>query len=72
MSKKDQYLLRLLDENIDMHNHVAVYRTVLDRHGLLNEANELLHKIMPDSYDINGKEIQSEQEQNSQKEKSSS
>lgn len=68
MSKKDAYLLRLLDENIDMHNHVAVYRTVLDRHGLLNEANELLHKIMPDSYDINGKEIQNEQEQNSQKE----
>lgn len=72
MSKKDQYLLRLLDENIDMHNHLAVYRATLEKHGLLDEANELLHSILPDSYDINGKEIQSEQEQNSQKEKGSS
>ena len=72
MSKKDQYLLRLLDENIDMHNHIVVYRAVLERHGLLNEAHELLHSIVPDSYDINGKEIQNEQEQNSQEEKSSS
>lgn len=71
MSKKD-HLLRLLEENMDMHNHTVVYRAVLEKHGLLNEANELLHSIMPDSYDINGKEIQNEQEQNSQEEKSSS
>ena len=72
MSKKDAYLLRLLGENLDMHNHLIAYRTILEKHELLDEANELLHRIIPDSYDTNGKEIQNEQEQNSQKEAYSS
>lgn len=72
MSKKDAYLLRLLGENLDMHNCLVAYRTTLEKHRLLDEANKLLHSIMPDSYDINGKEIWNEQEQNSQKEVHSS
>lgn len=44
-SKPDDYLMRLLSENIDKHNHLIAYKTILDKYGLLKEAEDLLTEI---------------------------
>lgn len=43
--KSSDYLLRLLSENIDKHNHLVAYKTILDKYGLLKEAEDLLTEI---------------------------
>lgn len=43
--KSSYYLMRLLSENIDKHNHLVIYKAVLDKHGLLKEAEDLLAEI---------------------------
>lgn len=44
--KSSDYLMRLLSENIDKHNHLVAYKTILDKHGLLKEAEDLLTEIL--------------------------
>ncbi len=45
-SKSSDYLMRLLSENIDKHNHLIAYKTILDKYGLLKEAEDLLTEIL--------------------------
>lgn len=40
-----EYTKKLLAENIDYHNKNVCYKLVLEKHNLLNEAEELLTKI---------------------------
>ena len=54
----DDYTKKLLRENIDFLNRKNVYRAVLEKHGLLKDANKLLHDLMPDCYDSNGEPIE--------------
>lgn len=42
---KDGYLLRLIDENIDLHNQMVVYRAIIEKHGLQSEVNALFKRI---------------------------
>lgn len=52
MSKKDDYLLRLINENIDLHNQLVVYRSVVERNGLTDEANRIFKSVgLP--YEVN-------------------
>jgi hypothetical protein len=44
--KSSDYLMRLLSENIDKHNHLVAYKTILDKYGLLKEAEDLLTEIL--------------------------
>ena len=44
--KSSDYLMRLLSENIDKHNRLVAYKTILDKHGLLKEAEDLLTEIL--------------------------
>lgn len=44
--KSSYYLMRLLSENIDKHNHLVIYKAILDKHGLLKEAEDLLAEIL--------------------------
>lgn len=44
--KSSDYLMRLLSENIDKHNHLIAYKTILDKYGLLKEAEDLLTEIL--------------------------
>lgn len=55
-----EYNKCLLSENIDLHNQRAVCLTVLDKHGLKEEACKMLHDLMPDSYDENMEPIYKE------------
>ena len=41
-----EYLLKLLKENMEFHNKNVAYRTILDKHNLLNEAEEYHKNIM--------------------------
>lgn len=45
-NKSSDYLMRLLSENIDKHNHLIAYKTILDKYGLLKEAEDLLTEIL--------------------------
>lgn len=38
---KAEYLQKLLEENIAYHNKVVCYRAVLEKHGLIKEAEEM-------------------------------
>lgn len=52
MSKKSDYLLRLINENIDLHNQLVVYRSVVERNGLTDEANRIFKSVgLP--YEVN-------------------
>lgn len=52
MSKKDDYLLRLINENIDLHNQLVVFRSVVERNGLTDEANRIFKGVgLP--YEVN-------------------
>lgn len=39
--KEKEYLLKLLNENMDFHNRNVVMRTILEKHGLMEEVSEL-------------------------------
>ena len=39
--KEKEYLLKLLNENMDFHNRNMVMRTILEKHGLMEEVSEL-------------------------------
>ena len=44
--EKYKYLIKLLQENIDLHNLNIAYRTILEKHDLLNEALRLHEDTM--------------------------
>jgi len=44
--EKDDYLKRLLSENMDYHNQSVFYRTILEKHGLLEEAEGLMKEVL--------------------------
>jgi hypothetical protein len=43
--EKNKYLCNLLEENIKYHNRMVAMRTVLDKHNLMGEVEELLKEI---------------------------
>lgn len=52
MPKKSDYLLRLINENIDLHNQLVVFRSVVERNGLADEANKIFKSVgLP--YEVN-------------------
>jgi hypothetical protein len=51
------YAKKVLSESIDFLNERNVFKTILERHNLMGEAYELLHKLFPDYYDLKGNKI---------------
>ena len=43
---RDEYLKRLLSENMDYHNKNVFYKIVLDKHNLLGEAESLMNEAL--------------------------
>ncbi len=56
-SRKRRFVKKLISENMDLMNERNAYKTIIQKHNLMNEVNELLHQLMPELYDEKGRRI---------------
>lgn len=46
---EEEYVKKLLSENIEYHNRNVCYRIILEKHNLLGEAEDLLKSIFDET-----------------------